>query len=67
MAHVQTELARERQRALLAMAIAQRDGHRAWMHDRIARRAARAERLQSRRAVQATRLRATLEELESVR
>jgi hypothetical protein len=49
------------------MATAQRDGHRAWMHDRIARRAARAERLQSRRAEQATRLRATLEQLESAR
>ena len=67
MAHVQTELARERQQALLAMAVAQRDGHRAWMHDRIARRAERAERLQSRRAEQATRLRATLEQLESAR
>ncbi len=49
------------------MATAQRDGNRAWMHDRIARRAARAERLQTRRADQAARLRATLEQLESAR
>jgi hypothetical protein len=67
MAHVQPELARERQQVLLAMAVAQRDGQRAWMHDRIARRAQRAERLQTRRADQAARLRAALELLESVR
>ena len=67
MAHVQPELARERQQTLLAMAAAQRDGQRAWMHDRIARRAQRAERLQTRRADQAARLRAALELLESVR
>jgi hypothetical protein len=67
MAHVQPELARERQQALLAMAAAQRDGNRAWMHDRIARRAQRAERLQTRRADQAARLRAALELIESAR
>jgi len=67
MAHVQAELARERQQALLAMAAAQRDGRQAWMHDRITRRAQRAERLQTRRADEAARLRAALEQLESAR
>ena len=64
---VQAELARERQQSLLAAAAAQRDGQRAWMHERIAKRAQRAERLQSRRADQAARLRAALEHLESAR
>jgi hypothetical protein len=67
MAHVQAELARDRQQTLLAMAEAERDGRRAWIHDRIERRAQRAERLQTRRADQAARLRAALEQLESVR
>jgi hypothetical protein len=65
MAHVQTELARDRQRSLLAAAEAQRDGQRAWMHDRMARRAQRAERRQTRQADQAARWRAALEQLES--
>jgi hypothetical protein len=67
MAHVQVELARDRQQGLLAVAAAQRDGQRAWMHDRIARRAERAERRQARRANQAAQLRATLDQLESAR
>jgi hypothetical protein len=67
MAHVQAELVRDRQQTLLAMAAAERDGRRAWMHDRIARRAQRAERLQTRRADQAARLRAALDHLESAR
>ena len=65
MAHVQAELARERQRSMLADAAAWRDGQRAWMHYRIARRAQRVERLQMRRGDQAARLRAALEYLES--
>ena len=65
MAHVQAELARERQRSLLAAAAAQREGRRAWTHDRLTRRAERAERRQTRQASQAARLRAVLEQLES--
>jgi hypothetical protein len=67
MAHVQAELARDRQQGILATAAAQRDGQRAWRHDRIVRRAQRAERLQTRRADQAARLRAALEQLEAAR
>jgi hypothetical protein len=50
---------------MLADAAAWRDGQRAWMHYRIARRAQRVERLQMRRGDQAARLRAALEYLES--
>jgi hypothetical protein len=50
---------------MLADAAAWRDGQRAWMHSRIARRAQRVERLQMRRGDQAARLRAVLEYLES--
>jgi hypothetical protein len=67
MAHVVPDLARERQRTMLADAAAWRDGQRALMHDRIARRAQRVERLQVRRRDQAARLRALLEQLESAR
>ncbi len=67
MTHVRPELARERQQSMLAVAAAQRDGQRAWMHDRIARRARRAERLKARQGSLAARLRADLEQLESVR
>jgi hypothetical protein len=52
---------------MLADAAAWRDGQRALMHDRIARRAQRVERLQVRRRDQAARLRALLEQLESAR
>ena len=65
MAHVQAELARERQRTMLADAAAWRDGQRAWMHNRIARRAERVERLQMRRRDKVARLRAVLEQLDS--
>jgi hypothetical protein len=67
MTHVRPELARERQQSLLALAEAQRDGQRAWMHERIARRARRAERVKARQGNLATRLRADLEQLESAR
>jgi hypothetical protein len=57
---------------MLAAAAAQRDGQRAWLHDRISRRAERAERRQDgleRRqhnlADRAERLRAQLAEIES--
>jgi hypothetical protein len=52
---------------MLAVAAAERDGQRAWMHERIARRARRAERLKARQSNIAARLRADLEHLESVR
>jgi len=72
MTHVEQELARERQRTLLAVAAAQRDGQRAWLHGRISRRAERAERRQHdladqafRMADEAERLRARLAEIES--
>jgi len=67
MAHVRPELARERQQSLLALAESQRDGQRAWMHERIARRARRAERVKARQGNLAARLRADLEQLESAR
>ena len=67
MAHLRPELARERQQTMLAVAAAERDGQRAWMHERIARRARRAERLKARQSNIAARLRADLEHLESVR
>jgi hypothetical protein len=72
MTHVGQELARDRQRTLLAVAAAQRDGQRARLHGRIARRAERAERKQHtladqafRVADEADRLRARLAEIES--
>jgi hypothetical protein len=65
MAHVLPDLAKERQRSLLAEAAADRDAQRALTHDRIARRALRVERLQARRGDQVARLRAVLERLES--
>jgi len=52
---------------MLAEAAAERDGQRVWMHERIARRARRAERLKARQGNLAARLRADLEQLESVR
>jgi hypothetical protein len=72
MTHVGQELARDRQRTLLAVAAAQRDGQRAWLHGRITRQAERAERRQHshadqafRLADEADRLRAKLAEIES--
>jgi len=72
MTHVGQELARDRQRTLLAVAAAQRDGQRARLHGRIARRAERTERRQHshadqafRLADEADRLRAKLAEIES--
>jgi hypothetical protein len=65
MTHVLPDLARERQREMLADAVALRDGRRAAMHGRVARRLQRLERLQTRRGHQAAQLRAELERLES--
>ena len=72
MTHVEQELVRDRQRTLLAAAAAQRDGQRAWLHGRIARRAERTERRQQtvadqafRLADEADRLRARLAEIEA--
>jgi hypothetical protein len=67
MAPLQPELARERQRNLLAIAAAERDASQARLHRRIIRKAERAERRQLSHRDQAIRLRARLEELESVR
>jgi hypothetical protein len=44
MAHVQTQVARDRQRWALAAAALERDGRRAWEHGRMVRQAERAER-----------------------
>jgi hypothetical protein len=67
MTHVLPDLAKERQRTMLADAAALRDGRRAAMHGRVARRLERVERLRTRRKDQAARLRAELERLESAR
>jgi hypothetical protein len=67
MAPLQPELARERQRHLLAVAAAERDASRARLRRRITRQAERAERRQLSQRDQAIRLRARLDELESAR
>jgi hypothetical protein len=67
MAPLQSELALERQRHLLAVAVAERDANLARLRRRIIRQAERAERRQLSQRDQAIRLRARLEELESVR
>lgn len=61
MSHVLPELARERQRAMLADAEALRDGRRAAMRGKATRRLERIERSRARRGHQAARLRAELE------
>jgi hypothetical protein len=63
--HMQAELARERQRALLADAAAEREAQRAHLYSRISRQAERAERRQLSRRDQARRLRGRLEQLGS--
>lgn len=65
MTHMEMELARDRQRSLLAAAAAQRDSQRATRHGRIIRRAERAERLQHSHRDRAARLRARLDLIES--
>jgi len=65
MTHVLADLAKERQRKMLADAAAVRDGRRAAMHGRVARRLERLERQQTRRDDEAVRLRAELARLES--
>ena len=67
MTHVLPDLAKERQRSMLADAAAVRDGRRAAMHGRVARRLQRHQKLQNRHEGQATLLRAELERLESAR
>ena len=63
MTHVLPDLAKERQRHMLAEAAAIRDGRRLAMRDRVTRRLQRAERLETRHEDQAARLRAELERL----
>jgi hypothetical protein len=72
MAHVQTQVARDRQRWMLATAKSERDGKRASVHGRIVRQAERAERramsLADRamsHADEAERLRARLSDIET--
>jgi hypothetical protein len=65
MEHVLRDLAADRQRQLLALAVADRDGRRARQHSRIARQAERADRRLASHWDQAARLRAHLTELES--
>jgi hypothetical protein len=66
MTHVLPDLAKERQRDMLADALAVREGRRAVMHGRVSRRLQRLERRQTRHGNQAALLRAELERLESV-
>jgi hypothetical protein len=65
MEHALGELAKDRQRHLLAVAEAEREGHRARQHSRISRQADRADRRLASHWDQAVRLRAHLTELES--
>jgi glycine cleavage system regulatory protein len=65
MEHVLSELARDRQRTILAVAEAERDRRRARQHSRLSRLADRADRQLASRWDQAARLRAHLRELES--
>lgn len=72
MTHVHQDVARQRQLSMLATAVVQRDGRRASVHGRIARRAGRAERramIHADRAMnhadEAERLRDMLAEIES--
>jgi hypothetical protein len=66
MEHIQRQLVRERQRSMLDAAAAQRDGNRAAMYRRIARRAERAERRQLSHGTHVARLRAELAQIEAV-
>ena len=65
MEHVLVELAKDRQRGILACAEAERDGRRARQYNRVSRQAERADRQLARHWAQAARLRADLRELES--
>lgn len=65
MEHVLRDLARARQRDMLACAESDRDGRKAWRHNRISRQAERAERQLASQWDQAVRLRADLSRLES--
>jgi hypothetical protein len=66
MEHVLVELARDRQRGILARAEAERDGRRARQYSRVCRLAERADRRLANHWNQAARLRAHLRELESI-
>jgi hypothetical protein len=66
MTHVLPDLAKERQRDMLADAVALREGRRAAMHGRVSRRLQRLQRLQTRHGDQVALLRAELERLESI-
>ena len=68
MVHARLDLAlgREHQRDLLTAAAAWRVSQQVRVHNRIARRAQRLERLQKRHRDQVARLRGRLEQLESV-
>jgi hypothetical protein len=65
MAHMELELARDRQRKLLAEAELRRECRMALARDRIARQAARAERRTANHAGEAARLRARLADMEA--
>lgn len=65
MAHVQTELVRQRQQTLLEYAESERVARQARLHQRIVRQAERAERRQLSNRDQAIRLRARLNQIES--
>lgn len=65
MEHVLGDLARDRQRAILAVAETERDIRRARQHSRLSRLAERADRQLASQWDQAARLRAHLRELES--
>jgi hypothetical protein len=65
MTHVLPDLAKERQRDMLAHAVAVREGRRVAMHGRVSRRLQRIEKRQTRHGDQAALLRAELERLES--
>jgi RNA binding exosome subunit len=65
MAHVQTELVRERQQTLMEYAQSERLARQAQLHKRIIRQAERAERRQLSNRDQAIRLRARLNQIES--
>jgi hypothetical protein len=65
MSHMQMELARDRQRTMLVVAAAQRDGQRATRHGKVSRRAERAERRYLNHVDEAKRLRAVLNKIEA--
>jgi hypothetical protein len=65
MAHVQLELARDRQQSMQAAAAVHHEGRKALVHSRILRQAERAERRRLSHAKEAHRLRAMIADLEA--